>query len=247
MTRKRSKDFREGGSPFHPAADSEPPDTSWLKNDAEIFGEIPPPPAPEKRLDFAENGTLQIGRVVMTPVGIQPGTDMTQEEYRNLGEMLLTLEGSIQWILGDWLAYGDERQWGKTYHEVAEAFGRSVDTLYNYASVCRRVDFSLRSEILSFGHHQLVTSMKPREQRTWLTRASDNQWSVAELRRALNPRPAGGTTTFWERAPLRAPNRMVKFWLQSRMGDTEAREKARELVDQARKWLDEYEAGLEGD
>jgi len=41
--------------------------------------------------------------------------------------------------------------------------------------------------------------------------------------------------------------RMVKFWLQSRMGDTEAREKARELVDQARKWLDEYEAGLEGD
>jgi hypothetical protein len=64
-----------------------------------------------------------------------------------------------------------------------------VDTLYNIGSVARRVPVSLRSEVLSFRHHQFVARLHddPAAQRKWLAEAVEHGWTCYELDAAMCP------------------------------------------------------------
>jgi hypothetical protein len=68
-------------------------------------------------------------------------------------------------------------------------FGYTVDTLYNIGSVARRVPVSLRSEVLSFRHHQFVARLHddPAAQRKWLAEAVEHGWTCYELDAAMCP------------------------------------------------------------
>jgi len=72
---------------------------------------------------------------------------------------------------------------------VAATTGYEVPTLYNFASVARSIDFSLRSEKLSFGHHRLVVAMAPELQRQWLEYAEANNFSISQMRKAIEGQP----------------------------------------------------------
>lgn len=153
---------------------------------------------------------FRFGRINLTAIGLPPDTDLSPEEFESLGEMLARLEGSLQWLLGDWLAYGETR-WGETAAHIAEAVGLDVNTLYSYASVCRNVQFLIRIKNLSFSHHRLVAALPPDSQRHWLELADEHDWSVATMKshiqQALNP-PANSTTPAWQK-PI---ERLSKFF-----------------------------------
>jgi len=133
------------------------------------------------------DGTLRVGRATLTARGLITPDDIEEPEYVEIGRVLLHLDGAIQWLLGDWLARGDERQWGETYRQVAAEFGREVTTLRNYVSVCNAFDnLSRRRDDLSFGHHQAVVGLSTAaDQDDWLERAAAEGWSVARLRREV--------------------------------------------------------------
>ena len=139
-------------------------------------------------LAVAPDGTIQIGKFTLTPKGLVAGDDVGFEEWQQLGEVLQRFEASIQWLIGDWMAFG-ERRWGQTYEQVASATGYEVTTLYNFASVARSINFSLRSEKLSFGHHRLVVSMAPDLQRQWLEYGEVNNLSISQMRKAIEGKP----------------------------------------------------------
>jgi hypothetical protein len=107
----------------------------------------------------------------MTPTGLIADEGATFEQWQKVGEVLQKLDASIQWLLGDWLVYG-ERVWGQTYEQIAEATGYEVTSLRQYAWVARGVDLSIRIDKLSFGHHMLVAGLEPESQRNWLGRAA---------------------------------------------------------------------------
>lgn len=143
----------------------------------------------EKRIQLSQDGEMAFLGIRMTRTGIQFSEEISEEDYREVGRFLLQIETSIQWLIGDWLAFGEERQWGETYRSVAEEFGYEIATLWDYASVSRQVKTSVRTEELSHAHHRLLRSLTEDEQREWIARAvegnGEKSWTVAELREAI--------------------------------------------------------------
>ena len=93
--------------------------------------------------------------------------------------------------MGDWIRYGTAK-WGEKYAEAARVTGYDVASLRNMAWVASRFDASLRSDKLTWSHHVLLAPLEPDEQRHWLERASEERFSVIDLRQALRALQAGG-------------------------------------------------------
>jgi hypothetical protein len=131
-------------------------------------------------------GKMQVGKFVLTPVGLEVRGEPSFEEWREAGEVLRYMEGSTHWWLGDWLNLG-EQSYGEMYLKAEAAIGDSLSygTLRNCKSVAGKVELSRRRDNLSFAHHQEVAPLPPRDQTKWLKQAEDEGWTRAQLRAAL--------------------------------------------------------------
>ncbi|MFZ4816738.1 MAG: hypothetical protein ACOYL5_19535 [Phototrophicaceae bacterium] len=141
------------------------------------------------------------GRVTIGRIGITVPDDLNEQEYGDLGAFLLDMGSRLNWLLGDWLAYGENRQWGETYQKVAEQFGYEYQTLMDYAYVCRNVNFSFRNEKLTFTHHRAVAALEPDAQQYWLNMAAENTWSITQLKQAIRAKSTmviAPTTNPWK-------------------------------------------------
>jgi N6-adenosine-specific RNA methylase IME4 len=96
----------------------------------------------------------------------------------------MEVEGSVQWWIGDWWAYGEHRYGERK--AATEPGGILEDlnfgTAANYGSVARAFETSRRREVLSFTHHAEVTGLTPALQDSWLARAEREGLSVNKLR-----------------------------------------------------------------
>ena len=116
---------------------------------------------------------------------------LSYEDWQGVVLQLAKWYESIEWWVGDALAYG-ENEYGECYWQIEHAlqeagFTRTRGTLWNYASVSRRVPPSLRNEELSWSHHLEVAKIKdPDRQRDLLRRAAENGWKVRRLRAEVN-------------------------------------------------------------
>ncbi|MEM6280563.1 MAG: hypothetical protein AAF787_00100 [Chloroflexota bacterium] len=131
------------------------------------------------------DGAMTLGGWQMTKTGLIAPENISETDYAGFGRALLQLDTSMQWLLGDYIAIGDEYEYGETYKQIAEEFGYSINTLYEYVRVCKAVDFSIRIENLSFKHHQIVASMEPEQQSQWLNHAANEGLSSKALRQAI--------------------------------------------------------------
>lgn len=111
--------------------------------------------------------------------------DFPYEKWRELGRAFGAVKRTTSFLIGDWLNFGDRVYGDLTYNDASELTGLTPETLMNYASVCRKVARRRRREALSFAHHQAVASMEPQEQIEWLTRAEEQGWFRADLRREI--------------------------------------------------------------
>lgn len=218
------------------------PDTRHMGVDAEV---------PSGAIVPQDDGSFIVGQFTLTPTGVQIPEGVSSDDWGQLGDLLFRLNGSIQWLIGDWLNYG-ARTWGKTYDAIAEATGYEVSTLYNLAMVSSKVDFSLRNEKLSFTHHMLVASRSPEEQRYWLARAVDERWSAAQLRAAMKtptPLSSGDTSAGVQKRLIshekpREVRQFLKLASKAGQGDPKAKQRALGQIVQLRQWLDDVEEWL---
>jgi hypothetical protein len=117
-------------------------------------------------------------RLVMPPL-------ITQDEWEDIGALIVTAHGSAQWWIGDWLHRAD-KEWGDRSIEMALAVTPyKKDTLYNLASIAKAVHFSLRNENLTFSHHVAVAKLSPVDQERWLKWSDKGGKTVRELRHAI--------------------------------------------------------------
>lgn len=105
---------------------------------------------------------------------------VSEDLWYEFGKLLKTFISSTQWIIGDWLAQGNNRYGDKIYERAAGLLPYTPHTLEQFAYVVRQI--SIRNENLTFGHHALVAAKHEDEQIDWLEKAAKNNWSVAELR-----------------------------------------------------------------
>lgn len=130
-----------------------------------------------------DEGTLKFRSFHLTRIGLQTDSS-SYDDWMELGSLLRQIHGSLQWLLGDWIAMG-EAIYGQTYDQIAMLTGYETKTLYEYAYVARSIQFSIRMENLSFAHHQLVAGFEPDLQRQWLAYATEHGLSVARMRQAM--------------------------------------------------------------
>lgn len=179
---------------------------------------------------------LAFGRFALLTTGLQVEGRVTEAEWLQFFNSIRHIGASLQWVLGDWLVYG-ERTWGKTYDDLATITGIAVETLYQYAYVARAVEFSIRIEVLTFAHHQLVAALPADQQAAWLRRAAEEGWTVAKLRAELNP------SAPVDAGPLAQPEAKRAFqllWRAVRDGDPLPASQIATL----RAWLDDLEAAI---
>lgn len=130
----------------------------------------------------AGDGTFDFRGYRLTGVGLAGGEASSEADWAELGAVLRQLEGSLQWLIGDWVAAGELR-WGKTYEEICELTGYEYQTVRTYVYIARNVDLSIRMDKLSHAHHALVAPIAdPDLQRQWLQYAVEHRLSVAKLR-----------------------------------------------------------------
>lgn len=230
-------------------------DSSGLRREIEVLQQQ----LVESKQTALALGDMTIGRFGLTATGLIAPDDATIEEFGILGQTLFRLEGSLQWLIGDWLLLVDGYHWGDA-GALAAHFGRKAQSLYNMKLVAKNVQFSLRRENLSYGHHVLVQAMDEADQVYWLDKAEYGdvdptdkdvriRWSVARLRNEIKLSRKFVALPAESRIDFMAKAKEIKdcgrAFAKAGHGDEGARRDVLEWVVEHRRWLDEMVRALE--
>jgi len=107
--------------------------------------------------------------------------EVTKSEWAKVFSGLKTIEGCVQFWIGDCLNYR-EYKWGEKYDDAILDSEYDEGTLRNITSVAKNVELSFRNDKLSFAHHQQVAPLEQEKQEKYLKLAVDKKLSVRELR-----------------------------------------------------------------
>jgi hypothetical protein len=118
---------------------------------------------------------------VPTRTGLVITGNPSVQEWSEFGKKIRTVEGAVQWLIGDWLNYG-ETKYGEKYKPAIEATGYDYQTLANEKQVSRRFQISRRREDLSWSHHAEVAGVDDDIGDKLLQQAETEQLTVKELR-----------------------------------------------------------------
>jgi N6-adenosine-specific RNA methylase IME4 len=129
---------------------------------------------------MTEELALQDNYFRPTLTGLIVTGEPTYETWKNYGKKLHFIEGAIQWLIGDWLNFG-ERKYGETYSQALEA-GASVQTWMNCKYVAGRFETYRRREVLSFSHHSEVAALDQETADCILCQAEEKDLSSRDLR-----------------------------------------------------------------
>src|SRR5688572_6563048 len=126
-------------------------------------------------VDPAVKALVASGTATMTSTGLTIHRELSEDDWKALYVGIRRLKQSFSWIIGDWMLYGADRDYIKTYEDMAELTGLKETTIKNYAYVCRNVNPSLRSDELSFAHFQVIAAQPEEDKAGWIHRAIDEE------------------------------------------------------------------------
>jgi hypothetical protein len=241
---KRLKDMQDPfGEPENNARD----EATYPQVTQAFFGEFSTADR-HRAIKLIDNNTMQFNKFKMTATGLVVQGEADEAEWVAVGGILRRMEASIQWLIGDWINYG-ERVWGKTYAEISEFTGYEEASLQQFAWVARSVQFSIRIENLSYGHHMLVASLKlPNKepnveaQKEWLARAVENGWSVSTLRKEILGVKREPSEDIFADLLVQLEIRVEKH-IDKLVKDGK-KEDARDMIDAMRRWVDDLDRRL---
>lgn len=123
-----------------------------------------------------------------TPTGLAFTADLSFDQWEVLLNRLYTMNGAIQWMLGDALNYGNTR-YGEKYSQALESTKLTYSALANFAWVARSVPPENRNPNLSWTHHRAVSKLDVEEQRKLLDEAERKEWTVDTLTEVVRGTP----------------------------------------------------------
>lgn len=122
-------------------------------------------------------------------VGWEPPSDFSEDEWKSSGELLGKSERSIQWLIGDWWIFGNNK-WGKRSAIVqADKWdGPSYEISRKAGYVAERFEIGRRrpNSELTFKHFREVAELSSEAADHLLDEAETNRWSTRELRAAVH-------------------------------------------------------------
>jgi N6-adenosine-specific RNA methylase IME4 len=133
---------------------------------------------------------MQLEKAIILPKchieknGLRLDDTITKTEWHDIGGILKTMEGCIQFWIGDWLRFG-EKKWGEIYKEAEKQTGLDYDTLKDYKGVADDIQLGLRNPNLTYNHHRAVRGLEENKKEKMLEMAEKKDMSVSELRFAV--------------------------------------------------------------
>ena len=121
-----------------------------------------------------------------TPTSLELPEGLPLATYMGVLDTLGRVDRASSWWIGDALV-ASGKTYGDTYTEAAAAAATelSITTLRRLKEVAEKVVVNHRFESLSHTHHEQVAFLDPEEQTEWLDQAFRENWTVAELRKAI--------------------------------------------------------------
>jgi len=128
-------------------------------------------------------------KVELTPTSLNVLTELSAEELDDAWEFLGHADSGVMWWIGDLARYeeGKKNVSSEWYDEVEEKTGFKRQTIMNAVSVAKQLNSSVRTEELTFRHHEIIAGAfdTPSEQAKWLQKAVDNKWTTRQLRKQI--------------------------------------------------------------
>lgn len=124
-----------------------------------------------------DNLPLSLGPdIEVTPLGLLFHGQPDFMQWSALGPKIGHALRSMQFVIGDWLAYGEThftrkgpgRPTNCDYENAIKTTGIDYAKLREFAHVSRRVNLLLRNNKLSWNHHRVVAKLPPEKQKHWL-------------------------------------------------------------------------------
>lgn len=142
--------------------------------------------------------SLKNAYITNNGMGLEINDNISKDELLDIGTKLSTMEGAIQFWIGDWINVN----WGKFEDnklKLAESLGYEVSSLKTLARVSRDIPIYIRTNKLSWTHHEALASLisndkldiprdTPIEELLieWRDKAIQNKWNKNSLRRAID-------------------------------------------------------------
>lgn len=136
--------------------------------------------------------------------GLHLPNDLPFEEWEALGGVLVTMEKSVQWMLGDWLNYGERRFGDKAFQAIAT--GYATGTLRAAAWVAHRFPRGERDPAITWSHYRELASLPEEQANDLLVEVKAEGLSQKELRtRVQATKSRAVLSTEQKRAEATAP------------------------------------------
>lgn len=141
-----------------------------------------------KILKISENDAL--ARCELTACGAEFPQDLQFKDWDEVGRVLRTFNNSVQFMIGDWLNYG-EAVYGEMFAQAVDESDYSYESMKVMAWVCRKVAPENRNPALSYTHHYQVAKLDPGDQMECLAVAAQDDLSVADLKKHIKEKHGG--------------------------------------------------------
>lgn len=146
--------------------------------------------APDKTILVGEN-------FIIHPTSIEIVGQIDRAKWVGFMKWVHSLEGTIQWGLGDMVNVADEHrdEWlsdiegdeepDSKYEALLEESGYSYSSLRKFASFANRFPVFRRRNTISYSHHVEVVDLPAEQGDSFLDQAEAKGWSVRELRKQI--------------------------------------------------------------
>lgn len=136
--------------------------------------------------------------IEFTETGLTIPDDLPFDSWLGLGKTLQLMDTAVQWWIGDWLIFG-EQKYGEMYTQAINETDAAYSTLRNYKWVAKSIEMSRRRDKAPFSVHAEIASLPEEKQDSALEQAEKDEWTVKEARKQValikHPHPTGKPKT----------------------------------------------------
>lgn len=127
--------------------------------------------------ELERNGAIINGGLNLPP-------DLPWDQYEAIGVWLGHLDDMRNWLIGDWLIYG-EHTYGDKYVQAAERLGLAPQTMMNLRRISAKVPPQRRRLSVKHSFHEVVAALPPNDQRRLLKKVETEHLTRDQLRRVV--------------------------------------------------------------
>lgn len=110
-------------------------------------------------------------------LGLQLDENTTAEEWASIGKQLLVGNKVLNWCIGDWLVFGEK----KNFASLSNELGFDEGYLRNLKWVAKEFPMSLRRDDVSHKHYQILAPLEKSKRKEWINTIVKENLSTRDL------------------------------------------------------------------